>query len=321
MGSLKGNDPPGILWCIEMIISASRRTDIPGFYSKWFMNRIRAGYCLVPNPFNPNQVTRVSLILQDVDVIVFWTRSARPLLRYLRELEGHGYKYYFQYTVMDNPRVIDVRAPALEVSIRTFQKLADHVGPDRVIWRYDPIVFTPRTGTDFHRQTYERIARRLKGHTRRSVISVLDVYRKSKQRLDEWAAQGYQVLDYGEEPSDRYGELMRAVAGTAAANDMEVVSCAEKDDLRTYGIRQGKCVDDELIARVLGITVHGKKDPAQRKACGCVVSKDIGMYDTCLFGCGYCYATKSLEQARMNYKRHDPDSPSLIEWFDTAPYE
>jgi hypothetical protein len=301
-----------------MIISASRRTDIPGFYSEWFMNRIRAGYCTVPNPFNPSQVSRVSLDPQEVDVIVFWTRYARPMFRHLGELENLGYKYYFQYTIMGNPRVIDPKAPALEASLRTFKKLADHVGPERVIWRYDPIVFTPKTGADFHRHTYERIARGLKGHTRRSVISVMDVYRKSKHRLGELAAQGYQVLDYGEEAGDRYGELMRTIAEIADTNGMKVVSCAEKDDLRIYGICPGKCVDDELIARVFGIIVPGKKDPAQREACGCVVSKDIGMYDTCLFGCKYCYATKSFSQARMNHKRHDSESPSLIGWFDTA---
>ncbi len=302
-----------------MIISASRRTDIPGFYAEWFMNRIRAGYCTVPNPFNLGQVSRVPLTPEDVDVIVFWTRYPRPLFRHLRQLESWGYHYYFQVTLMDNPRVIDTKGPALEASLRAFQELADHVGPDRVIWRYDPIVFTPKTEATFHLQTYERIARRLKGHTRRSVISVVDVYRKSRHRLRELAAKGYEVLDHRKEARDRYGALMRAIAEIADASSMEVMSCAEKDDLHTYGIRAGKCVDDELIARVFGIAVPGKKDPAQRKACGCVASKDIGMYDTCLFGCEYCYATKGLAQARMNRRAHDPESPSLIGWYDTAP--
>ncbi len=301
-----------------MIISASRRTDIPGFYAEWFMNRIRAGYCTVPNPFNPSQVSRVELTPEDVEVIVFWTRYPRPLFRHLEELESRGYHYYFQITLMDNPRPIDAKGPALDASLRAFQELADLAGPDRVIWRYDPIVFTPKTRASFHRQTYERIARRLKGHTTRSVISFVDVYRKSKQRLGQLAAQGYEVLDYREAARDCNGALLRAIAAIADANGMEVVSCAEKDDLNAYGIRPGKCVDDELIAKVFGLTVPGKKDPAQRKACGCVISKDIGMYDTCLFGCKYCYATKSLAQARMNRRRHDPDSPSLIGWYDTV---
>jgi Domain of unknown function (DUF1848) len=301
-----------------MIISASRRTDIPGFFAEWFMNRIRAGFCTVPNPFNPSQVSRVPLTPEDAEVIVFWTRYPRPLFRHLHELETRGYRYYFQYTVMGNPRVMDTKGPALAASLRAFRELADQVGPDRVIWRYDPIVFTPRTGADFHRHTYEKIARRLKGHTRRSVISVVDVYRKSKHRLGEMAAQGYGVMDYRKESSAGYGALMRAIVEIADANGMEAVSCAEKDDLRTYGIRPGKCVDDELIARVFGITMSGKKDPAQRETCGCVVSKDIGMYDTCLFGCKYCYATKSLAQARMNRRRHDPGSPSLIGRYNAA---
>ncbi len=295
-----------------MIISASRRTDIPAFYAEWFMNRIRAGTCTVPNPFNPSQVSRVALTPEDVEVIVFWTRYPRPLFRHLGELERRGYRYYFQYTVMGNPRAIDTKGPALGASLRTFGELADRIGPERVIWRYDPIVFTPRTGADFHRRNYENIARSLKGHTRRSVISVVDVYRKSKQRLAELAEQGCEVLDWREAARDRYIALMRVIAEIGEANGMEVVSCAEKDDLRAYGIRPGKCVDDKLIAGVFGIEVPGKKDPSQRKDCGCVVSKDIGMYDTCPFGCRYCYATKSLEQARINRERHDSNSPSLI---------
>lgn len=159
---------------------------------------------------------------------------------------------------MDNPRVIDTKGPALEASLGTFQQLSDRIGSERVIWRYDPIVFTLRTEAGFHRQAYQRIARRLKGHTRRSVISVVDVFRKSKHRLGEMAAKGYEVMDYRKESSDRYGALIRAIAETADANGMEVVTCAEKDDLHAYGIRPGKCVDKELIARVFGMTVPEK---------------------------------------------------------------
>lgn len=299
-----------------MIISASRRTDIPAFYAEWFMNRVRAGYCTVPNPFNHDQVSHISLEPEDVDVIVFWTRNPRPLMSHLAELDGRGYRYYFQYTVMDNPRLIDPKTPPLETSLETFRELAGQIGPERVIWRYDPIVFSNITDAEFHREKYEVIARTLRGYTHRSVISILDLYRKAEKRWRELTKQGVELLPC---PDGEFADLMRSIAGIAAENGLEIVSCAEKVDLRPYGIRPGKCVDDEYIAGVFGLKVMDRKDPSQREACGCVVSRDIGMYDTCLFGCQYCYATSSFERARVNHEEHDPDSPSLIGWYEAGP--
>ena len=145
-----------------MIISASRRTDIPAFYAPWFMNRMRAGYCTVPNPFNRSQVSRISLRPEDVDVIVFWTRNPRPLLPALDELDDRGYRYYFQYTLLDNPRTLDPKSPPVDAAIATFQTLAERIGPARVIWRYDPSVLSSATGADFHLERYARIAAALR---------------------------------------------------------------------------------------------------------------------------------------------------------------
>jgi len=310
-----------------MIISASRRTDIPALYPRWFTNRLRAGYCVVPNPFDARQVTQVSLLPEEVDVIVFWTRNPRPLFASLDELEAHGYRYYFQYTLMDNPRLLDEHNPPAIAALDTFRRLADRTGPGRVIWRYDPIVLSSLTPPDFHRRTFERLARALRGYTGRSVISLLDVYGKTRKRLRGLAAQGVQLiplwegadplraapsgLPEGTDLPEWLACLMRDLAQMAQANGMEMVSCAEELDLQPYGIRPGKCIDDDLIARVFGLEVSQAKDPGQRKACGCVQSKDIGMYDSCLLGCRYCYATSSFEKARQNYLRHDPDGPSL----------
>jgi hypothetical protein len=296
-----------------MIVSASRRTDILAFYTEWFVNRVRAGYCTVPNPFNPQQVSRVSLLPDDVDVIVFWTRNARPLFPHLDDLNARGYRYYFQYTVMDNPRAIDVKTPSLPSSLRTFQELADLVGPEKVIWRYDPILFSSVTGVAFHIDAYGRIAEALRGYARRSVISIGDLYAKTHKRLRVLKEeQGIEVFSSDALPSERFDELMHGLVRIAEENELEIVSCAEPIDLQRYGIRPGKCIDDDLIREVFGIEVTDKKDPGQRKACGCVVSKDIGMYNTCLFGCLYCYATDSFERARVNYEKHDPASSSLL---------
>ena len=304
-----------------MIISASRRTDIPAFYAEWFMNRIRAGYCTVPNPFNRNQVSAVSLRPEDVEVIVFWTRNPRPLFPHLEELTGRGYRYYFQYTLLNNPRLIDPKSPPYESAAKTLCDLAALVGPERVIWRYDPIVLSNITGAAFHQANYALIAGLVAGHTRRSVVSIMDWYRKIDGRLRGIARQGAEVPPGPPTSQPEFGDLMRHLAAVARSHGMEIVSCAEDLALDVYGIRPGKCVDDEYIKSTFGIDVSGKKDPTQREACGCVVSRDIGMYDSCLFGCQYCYATGSFERAHQNHAEHDPRSPSLLGHFEARPVE
>lgn len=292
-----------------IILSASRRTDIPAFYAKWFINRVREGYCTVPNPFNLRQVTKISLKPEDVAVIVFWTRNPRPLMPFLDELDERGFRYYFQYTVMDNPKELDPKSPSLTSAISTFKELSQRVGAKRVIWRYDPIVLTKKTSAEFHVERHALIAQSLRGYTYRNVISIVDAYNKVTRQVKKLPID----LQPSEEPD--YG-FVRQLADNSERNGMEIVSCAEDIDLHPYGIRPGKCIDDELIKEVFGIEVSHKKDPNQRKACGCVVSKDIGMYDTCLFGCVYCYATQSFERAKKRHAEHDPHSPSLIGWYE-----
>lgn len=293
------------------IISASRRTDIPAFYAKWFINRVRAGYCTVPNPFNANQVSRISLKPEDVLVIVFWTRNPRPLMPFLTELDERGFRYYFQYTVVDNPRELDPKSVPLDRAIQTFRNLSERIGADRVIWRYDPIILTRKTPAEFHIERHEFVAQSLRGYTRRNVISIVDAYNKVIRRVKGLPAE----LQPIEQPDYSF---VRCLADNCEKNGMEIVSCAEEIDLRPYGVRPGKCIDDELIREVFGIDVPHKKDPNQRKVCGCVVSKDIGMYDTCLFGCVYCYATQSFEKARKRHSQHDPRSPSLVGWYEPS---
>lgn len=296
-----------------MIISASRRTDIPAFYAEWFMNRIEAGYCTVPNPFNRNHVSRVSLAPQDVDVIVFWTRNPRPLLAQLAELDSRGYRYYFLYTLLDYPRLIDPKSPPPAASLNTFRELVGHIGPERVVWRYDPIVFSDKTDPQFHQRTYRQIATELCGYTFRSVISIVTFYRKMEKRLRALGKEGIELTTV---EGEALHDLMRALARTAHENNMEILSCAQNLNLSPSGIRPGKCIDDALISDVFGITVPSKKDPSQRSACGCVTSRDIGVYDSCLFGCKYCYATTSFDRARASHEEHDPSSPSLIGWYE-----
>ena len=299
-----------------MIISASRRTDIPAFYAEWMLHRLRAGYCTVANPFNRNQVSRISLRPEDVDAIVFWTRNPRPLMRYLPELDCRGYRYYFQFTILGYPREIDPQCPSAETAVQTFRELSERLGPTRVIWRYDPIVFTALTPPTFHRENFQGLAESLRGYTRRSVVSLVDMYRKTECRMRnlEGTPASVQPCDAAE-----LQPLMCELAELARLNGMDIVSCAEEIDLRPFGIRPGKCVDDQVIAEAFGVEVFKSKDPSQRKTCGCVVSRDIGMYESCLCGCQYCYATKNFDQAKANFDKHDPNSPSLLGWHEPQP--
>lgn len=293
-----------------MIVSASRRTDIPAFYSEWFMNRVRDGYCLVPNPFNAKQVSRISLRPEDVDALVFWTRDARPLLPHLAELDARGLRYCFLYTIVNNPREIDPGTPPLDVSVEAFGRVADHVGPERIHWRYDPIVLSNLTGPSFHARNHGLIARALRGHTRRNIVSFLRVYRKSERRLAGLAKMGIELDRSMDFPA---GGFPANLAATAKECGMTITSCAERADLRPFGIQPGSCIDGAHLSRVFGLDLPPEKDPGQRRECRCSVSRDIGMYDTCLFGCKYCYATQSMERAGRNHARHDPESPCLTD--------
>lgn len=275
-----------------MIISASRRTDIPAFFTKWFIDRVRAGFCEVANPYRADQISRVSLLPEDVDVIVFITRNAAPILPYLSELDALGLRYYFHYTLTGYPRELEARTPSVDDALGTLRRLAEHVGSERIIWRYDPIVFTEITPPAYHAEQFARLADVMHGLTRQVKISIMDDYRWVTARMNRLAKAGINRLDISPD-SPEFATLMQALVRTAGEYALEIVSCAEPFNLQQFGIAAGKCVDDGYIRRVFGIDVTHRKDPSQRKPCGCVVSKDIGVYNTCRHGCIYCYATRS----------------------------
>ncbi len=281
----------------SQIISVSRRTDIPAFYSEWFMNRIRAGYCTVPNPFNVKQVSYVSLRPQDVRAIVFWTRNPRPLIKYLPELDRRGYKYYFQQTIIGYPRSIDPKSPPVKAAVKAFQDLSKLIGREKVIWRYDPILLSDEISVKWHLDRMSFLIERLKAYTDRLIISFVDPYRKITIRMDKEISA--------------YDGLIKWIGKKVNEAGIEAQSCAEEADLKKYGIKHGKCIDDSLIAKITGLNLVSRKDPRQRKLCGCVVSKDIGVNNTCLFGCRYCYATSNMKTAEKNFESHDVNSPSL----------
>jgi hypothetical protein len=217
-------------------------------------------------------------------------------------------------SLLNYPAPIDLGSPSLGRTLHTLEELVRMIGLDRLVWRYDPILLSDITPPDYHLENFETLARALNGLTRRVVISFHTPYEKASARMGTLARMGASPIEPAGPKQDWFARLLRSMAEIAQANGMAIQSCAEKRDLSPYGVLPGKCIDDEYIYKVFGVRVAGRKDPGQREACGCVSSRDIGMYDSCLFGCPYCYATSDFALSRVNLAEHDPQSPSMLGW-------
>ncbi|MHC1722854.1 MAG: DUF1848 domain-containing protein [Aminipila sp.] len=285
-----------------MIISASRRTDIPNFYYDWFTNRLKERFVLVRNPMNYNQVSKIDLSPELVDCIVFWTKNPQPMLDKLNLLRD--YHYYFQFTLTSYGRDVELNVPSKSKNvIDTFKRLSNQIGPERIIWRYDPILINKKYSQDYHLEYFEKIARQLEHYTEKCIFSFIDFYPKIKTSLNEMGASG--MDDYEK----------RTMAGTlqkiASQYGLNLETCAEDIDLSNIGINHGKCIDDVLIERITGYPIASKKDKNQRLECGCIESIDIGAYNTCGNGCKYCYANHSRTLLENSMQNYDVDSPIL----------
>lgn len=285
-----------------MILSVSRRTDIPSYYSEWFFNRLREGFLYVRNPMNPHQISQIDLSPEVVDCIVFWTKNPEPMLERLQELKD--YPYYFQFTLTGYGRDVECNVPhKKQVMIPIFQRLSEEIGSNRVVWRYDPILFTPVYTPEYHLKAFEQIAKALRGYTERCVISFVDTYAKNMKSLD--ALRGYHL---NETELRRFAGKLYEIT---EENGMTIASCAEAMDLEDCGIRHSSCIDPALVEEVIGCKIKVDKDKNQRKECGCAASVEVGTYNTCKNGCRYCYANHSVESMRKNYQLYDPMSPLL----------
>ena len=298
-----------------MIVSVSRRCDIPRFQFTWFMEQLNAGFVEVPNPYNRRHKRRISLLpkgnpgLRDadsqpraatacqvpakadikpeegVDAFVFWTRDPRNILTTAEELTKRGFPFYVMVTVTGYPPALEpgmVHTPKVVTAIR---ELSQKIGPDRVIWRYDPILISSITDEDFHRLNFTALAQSLAGSVRRVIISLYDEYKGSKQRLDAKEKSGeLRMMDAGAGLT----QLLADLAGSAEAAGMEIQSCAEKEDYSSCGIKPGACIDAALIEKHLHLQCGGR-DKNQRPHCLCCQSVDIGRYGMCAARCVYCY--------------------------------
>jgi hypothetical protein len=286
-----------------MIISASRRTDIPSYFSDWFYNRIQDGFVLVRNPMNFHQLSKISLAPDVVDAIVFWTKNPLPMLDKLNTL--NDYAYYFQFTVTPYGQDIEPNLPSKnDAIVPAFKRLSDAIGAERVIWRYDPILINDKYTLEYHIHAFDKIAEALHGYTEKVTISFIDVdYRGVKSNIQNLA-----LRDFSPEAQIELGSQLAKIAHS---HGLAIDTCAEQIELGQYGIEHARCIDDRLLARLLGCRLKIEKDKNQRQECACVTSIDIGMYNTCLNGCRYCYANYSPKVLAGNFARHNPLSPLL----------
>ena len=285
-----------------MILSVSRRTDIPNYYSEWFFNRLKDGFLYVRNPMNFHQISEIKISPDVVDCIVFWTKNPLPMMERLDELEA--YNYYFQFTLTGYGNDVERNLPNKKTSvIPIFQELSNKIGKEKVVWRYDPIFFSNRYNVQYHLKAFRSIAEALSGYTEKCVISFLDIYPKNKKNMDN-------LLSYDLSDSE-LREFAKELSNIAKENHIKIGSCAEKVDLDEYGITHNSCIDKELIEKIIGCKLKINKDKNQRIECGCVESVEVGTYNTCKNGCVYCYANYSAKSVESNFQKYDPLSPLL----------
>jgi DNA repair photolyase len=329
-----------------IIISASRSTDIPAFYAKWFFNRLAKGYCAWYNPFNQQ---KMYISFKNCKVIVFWTKNPKPILPYLSELDKRGIHYYFQVTLNDYVKEgFEPNVPSVDDRVEAFKKLSDLIGKERVIWRFDPLIVTKDITP---RELLKRIwyvGNKLKGYTDKLVFSFVDVkaYRKVQSNL----VKETNSFTKDDVETAEMEEIQRreVVDGLVKIRErwkdegwnVTIATCGEEANFEGYNIEHNRCIDGELMKRIFAddeelvyylhtlrwperdmfgqlppIPQKEKKvkDPGQRKVCGCMVSKDIGMYNTCRHFCIYCYANTSKEVVLKNKDKHNDESESIIE--------
>ena len=285
-----------------MIIQTGMRTDIPAFYSEWFINRIKAGFVLVRNPYNPVQVTRYSLLPDVVDLISFCTKNPSPMLDKIDHLAPYG-QYWF-VTITPYGKDIEPNVPDKQKVMEDFKRLSDRVGVDSIGWRYDPILVDSQHSVQWHIGKFEEMAKNLSGYTKTCVISFIDIYKKVEKNFPQARAVSHQ-------DKMTIGKAFIEIAGNYG---MTIRPCAEGTDLAPYGADCSGCMTVKTYETALhnNLTVPKKGKNQRNGECACLLGTDIGAYDTCGHLCRYCYANTDPDLVKENMRKHDPKSPFLL---------
>lgn len=283
-----------------MIIQTGARTDIPAFYSRWFLNRLSEGFVLVRNPYNPCSVTRYELSPKVVDLISFCTKNPAPMLPHMDRLAAYGQHWYV--TITPYGREIEPGVPEKEQVMEDFKKLSRIVSTDSIGWRYDPIFLSETYTLERHLNDFGQMARTLSGYTHTCVISFIDLYPKVRRNFPDAREVSRK---------DRI-TLGQAFAKIGQAYDMTIKACAEGDELAPYGVDCSGCMTIETWENALHANLDAPKRKPTRTECACFLGNDIGAYNTCGHLCRYCYANYDADTVRENMSSHDPDSPFLL---------
>ena len=294
-----------------IIVSASRATDIPAFYADWFFNRLNKGYLTWQNPFNGKN-SYVSMA--HLRFVVFWSKNPKPLIPYLPILQEKGIGFYIQFTLNDyDAEQLEPGVPRLAERIDTFKRIVDEQGLGSVVWRFDPLILTDKISEELLLHKISAIAEQLQGYTKKLVFSFADIigYRSVARNLR--AAS----IDFREWDTETMLTFARRLADMRLP--FRLATCAEAIDLEEFGIEHNRCIDPELIARrapddaeLQSFLQRAKSDSGQRKLCGCILSKDIGAYNTCPHLCRYCYANYSPQMVMNNFRKRTNSSESII---------
>lgn len=296
-----------------VIISASRATDVPAFYADWFFDRLGKGYVRWRNPFNGKD-SYVSFA--NTRFVVFWSKNPAPLIPQLHILRESGIGCYVQYTLNDYEKDgFEANLPALQHRIDTFKCLVDTLGEGSVVWRFDPLILTDTVSEESLLEKIDNIAERLHGYTEKLVFSFADIasYKKVGKNLIKAG------IKYKEWDNESMLSFANKLSKYNASWGLRLATCSESIDLEQFNIEHNRCIDPELIARLApndavlqNFLFNARSDGGQRKHCGCILSKDIGAYNTCPHGCAYCYANTTPQSALANYHRHNPNNDSIL---------
>lgn len=284
-----------------MIINTGARTDTVQYYSKWLLRRFSEGYVLTRNPLFPNKVTRYELTPDKVDCVIFCSKNYKPILPRLHEIYDR-FNTYFHYTITAYGKDIEPGVPSIEQSIETLIELSKMVGKNRVAWRYDPVLLTKEYTIKRHIETFEKMAKALAPYIDRCIFSFVEMYKKLKVNMPE-------IIELCDQDKDR---LANALGSIAQKNGIYIQTCGTNGDYTKYGIHASGCMTLEILSKANGVLFKNLKHKGMRQGCHCIESRDIGLYDTCLNGCKYCYANTRPQKAWDNYKLHDPNSPLLL---------
>jgi DNA repair photolyase len=292
-----------------MLLVASSRTDIPAFYSEWFMNRLREEYALIKNPFNDSYLSKVPITSENVDCILFITKNFRPMMRYVDELIEMNHFFMVDHTLTSYHEDIEGNVLNKKEIIKSIKLLSEKIGKERITLRYDPIIITSRYSMDYHKVAFEKIVVELAPYVDHFIISFVDLYDKTKRNMSN--------IDYVPFTKEMMYEISKSLSEVARRYNVEIRTCAEDINLCELGIKKAKCIDAARIEKLLGCdlvmsskTKHIESD--FRTTCACHKHIDIGEYDTCLFNCKYCYANSDFYKSEESHKSHDPKSPVLI---------